>query len=134
MAAVLFPLGPPAHVNGVKRKRSLNACESTSSHPEFATAPSSMNTTPCESDEDGFSESEGTISDDSDTSSEHSYAGPGKTKKASAVPILVNGQLISAQGSKIKKYKCTFDGCQRSYAKPARLEEHLRSHTGEVCL
>lgn len=29
------------------------------------------------------------------------------------------------------RYFCTWEGCMKSYAKPVRLEEHLRSHTGE---
>lgn len=29
------------------------------------------------------------------------------------------------------RYFCTWEGCLKSYAKPVRLEEHLRSHTGE---
>ncbi|VDC02086.1 unnamed protein product [Peniophora sp. CBMAI 1063] len=31
----------------------------------------------------------------------------------------------------IKRYACDFDGCDKSYAKAARLAEHTRSHTGE---
>lgn len=33
-----------------------------------------------------------------------------------------------------KKYVCQWDGCQKSYTKPIRLEEHIRSHTNEVSL
>lgn len=29
------------------------------------------------------------------------------------------------------RYFCTWEGCLKSYAKPVRLEEHFRSHTGE---
>ncbi|THV06098.1 hypothetical protein K435DRAFT_816192 [Dendrothele bispora CBS 962.96] len=43
-------------------------------------------------------------------------------------PILVNGKLIS---NTKKCYKCTFEGCDKTYTKPSRLEEHERSHTGE---
>jgi general transcription factor IIIA len=32
-----------------------------------------------------------------------------------------------------KKFICEWEGCGRSYSKPVRLEEHHRSHTGEVC-
>ena len=42
---------------------------------------------------------------------------------------LVNGSLVK---NAKKKYHCTFSGCGKSYSKPCRLEEHERSHTGEV--
>ncbi|KAG5518192.1 hypothetical protein PMAC_003378 [Pneumocystis sp. 'macacae'] len=31
-----------------------------------------------------------------------------------------------------KLYKCTYEGCEKAYSKPCRIEEHIRSHTGEV--
>ncbi|KAG4302503.1 hypothetical protein PCK1_001230, partial [Pneumocystis canis] len=30
-----------------------------------------------------------------------------------------------------KIYRCTYEGCDKAYAKPCRMEEHMRSHTGE---
>ena len=45
--------------------------------------------------------------------------------------VLVNGSLVK---NAKKKYHCTFSGCEKLYSKPCRLEEHERSHTGEVCL
>ena len=45
--------------------------------------------------------------------------------------VLVNGSLVK-NGK--KKYHCTFSGCKKTYSKPCRLEEHERSHTGEVRL
>ncbi|CCJ29539.1 unnamed protein product [Pneumocystis jirovecii] len=30
-----------------------------------------------------------------------------------------------------KLYKCTYEGCEKAYSKPCRIEEHIRSHTGE---
>jgi len=44
--------------------------------------------------------------------------------------VLVNGSLVK---NAKKKYHCTFPGCEKLYTKPCRLEEHERSHTGEVC-
>jgi hypothetical protein len=45
-------------------------------------------------------------------------------------PIIVNGKLV--ENTK-KRYRCTYQGCSKAYTKPSRLEEHERSHTGEVC-
>ena len=53
---------------------------------------------------------------------------PGNPKQKSEF-ALVNGSLVK---NVKKKYHCTFSGCQKMYAKPCRLEEHERSHTGEV--
>jgi hypothetical protein len=48
---------------------------------------------------------------------------------ASRQPVIVNGKLLL---NPKRIYKCTFDSCDKSYAKPSRLEEHERSHTGDV--
>jgi len=54
--------------------------------------------------------------------------------------IIVNGKLIDTRSknnedskelSKPRKYVCHWEGCHKSYTKPVRLEEHLRSHTNE---
>ena len=44
-------------------------------------------------------------------------------------PVIVNGKLLL---NPRRIYKCTFKGCDKSYAKPSRLDEHERSHTGHV--
>ncbi|KAI9449882.1 hypothetical protein F5148DRAFT_1379203 [Russula earlei] len=47
---------------------------------------------------------------------------------ASRQPVIVNGKLLL---NSRRIYKCTIDGCERSYTKPSRLEEHERSHAGD---
>ena len=54
-----------------------------------------------------------------------------RTTKQKSEFVLVNGSLVK---NAKKKYHCTFSGCNKSYSKPCRLEEHERSHTGEVGL
>jgi hypothetical protein len=44
-------------------------------------------------------------------------------------PVLINGTLVSHTK---KRYKCTHEGCDKAYSKPSRLEEHERSHSGQV--
>ncbi|KAK4047402.1 hypothetical protein OIV83_005449 [Microbotryomycetes sp. JL201] len=63
---------------------------------------------------------------------------PSASKPASTghSAIIINGRLtptapLPTSGGRIKKFKCTFDGCDKAYTRPVRLEEHLRSHTGE---
>ncbi|KAK2464203.1 hypothetical protein APHAL10511_003660 [Amanita phalloides] len=51
-----------------------------------------------------------------------------ETSKLHSKPIVVNGVLL--RKTKIR-YKCTFAGCDKAYAKPSRLTEHERTHTGE---
>ena len=34
--------------------------------------------------------------------------------------------------AKMRKYKCNYTDCDKSYTKPTRLREHERSHTGEA--
>ena len=46
--------------------------------------------------------------------------------------LRVGDPFRSSSSPTKKKYHCTYEGCTKSYTKPARLEEHKRSHTGEV--
>ncbi|QSL64537.1 hypothetical protein MERGE_001838 [Pneumocystis wakefieldiae] len=41
------------------------------------------------------------------------------------------GENLERKKRQKKIYKCTFEGCNKAYSKPCRIEEHLRSHTGE---
>lgn len=77
----------------------------------------------------------GTSSESDDgTFTERSFAsltleGP-STRTQRSKPIIVNGTLV--QDSEKRRYRCTFEGCDKSYRKLSRLEEHERSHLGEV--
>jgi len=51
------------------------------------------------------------------------------TQSSFSLPIIVNGTLVPPIK---KRYKCTHNGCDKAYSKPSRLEEHERSHTGQV--
>lgn len=53
-------------------------------------------------------------------------AGPSKPTK---VP---RSRSASIKSVRRKSYLCNWDGCDKAYTKPCRLEEHFRSHTGEV--
>lgn len=72
----------------------------------------------------GGSESEG---DNSDLSTAP-IASSSKIKLDRA-PIIVNGRVVFDEK---RRYRCVVEGCGKSYTKPCRLEEHERTHTGEV--
>lgn len=73
----------------------------------------------------GGSESEG---DNVSNLSATSIASSSKIRLDRA-PIIVNGKVVL---DKKRRYRCVFEGCDKSYTKPCRLEEHERTHTGEV--
>ncbi|CAA7261641.1 unnamed protein product [Cyclocybe aegerita] len=54
-------------------------------------------------------------------------SGP-RSSTSTRAPLLINGSLVAHTK---KKYQCTFNGCEKAYTKPSRLEEHERSHTGQ---
>jgi hypothetical protein len=64
-----------------------------------------------------------------DPESDAEFTRTPSTPKQKSGLVLVNGSLVK---NAKKKYFCTFTGCGKSYSKPCRLEEHERSHTGEV--
>lgn len=45
---------------------------------------------------------------------------------------VVQQEQLETSGGRVKRYKCTHEGCDKSFTRPVRLEEHQRSHTGEV--
>ncbi len=53
----------------------------------------------------------------------------GSGKTSSGALVIINGRLVKDIR---RRYRCTFEGCEKSYRKPSRLEEHERTHTGEV--
>ena len=62
--------------------------------------------------------------------SDSEYADEEKEKKSNKL-IIVNGQLVL---NTKKIYQCTYQGCKNTYTKPSRLQEHERSHTGNVSI
>lgn len=134
MASVVLPPYSISNCRGTKRKRRTSVIsEASTLFQNFSPKP--LVTSPYESTSSEYSESDGTESDDVHTNSmDFDETKAGHKTKASATPMLVNGQLVDPHKVKNKKYMCTHDGCMKAYTKPARLEEHLRSHTGEVGL
>lgn len=59
-----------------------------------------------------------------------------KRKPSSSRVGIVNGKVeaVELSGGRAKRYACTEPGCSKAYTRPGRLEEHTRSHTGEVRL
>lgn len=41
------------------------------------------------------------------------------------------GSESSRGKGKVKKYRCPFDGCSKSFSQSTHLETHKRAHTGE---
>ncbi|KAM0786429.1 hypothetical protein ACM66B_001893 [Microbotryomycetes sp. NB124-2] len=69
-------------------------------------------------------------------SSSGSTHAPASTGRSTTTAIIINGRLTSTSsletsGGRLKKFKCTYEDCDKAYTRPVRLEEHLRSHTGE---
>ncbi|KIM33755.1 hypothetical protein M408DRAFT_60486 [Serendipita vermifera MAFF 305830] len=105
---------------GIKRKRA-GGIQFTPAHISEDTPFAESND---ESQASDLYESDGSVSEASDEDVDLTPRSQKKRQK-------VEGPLeLDLKSTKIK-YKCTFEGCQKAYTKPARLEEHKRSHTGE---
>ncbi|KAG8837118.1 Strongly-conserved Zn-finger binding protein (TFIIIA) [Serendipita sp. 400] len=79
-----------------------------------------------DSDEEGSSGSDGSVFENDDTSSiEESLGRLWKKQK------LDSPASAHSPGVMNRCYPCTYEGCSKGYGKPSRLQEHLRSHTGE---
>lgn len=53
---------------------------------------------------------------------------------AVAAPAHVAALPTELSGGRLKKFLCPHAECGKAYTRPTRLAEHVRSHTGEVCL
>jgi len=82
----------------------------------------------------GQSESEYKGSDGDDYADEDEDESP--RVASSSELVITNGRATKVEkvGGRPKNYGCPFDGCSKSYTRPVRLEEHVRSHTGEVSI
>ncbi len=84
--------------------------------------------------QDDPSDSDSAQSDQEDA---HSDPEPAHEPVASTSRVvLTNGRATSVPvvRGRAKNYVCTFEGCSKAYSRPVRLEEHMRSHTGEVSI
>lgn len=62
----------------------------------------------------------------------HHHGTPKESGTAMSIPVTNQVTLESSgQTSDSFQYKCTFDGCSKSYKAKAYLVQHVRKHTGE---
>ncbi|KAG9018517.1 Strongly-conserved Zn-finger binding protein (TFIIIA) [Tulasnella sp. JGI-2019a] len=54
-----------------------------------------------------------------------------EANRAIGTPLAAQHTQGCATGLKKKPYACTWEDCHKAYAKPSRLAEHTRSHTGD---
>lgn len=89
-------------------------------------------TTPLDSDRDDGS-GESTAFEGEYEEEELDELPPAKRRKLSeneTEPL--KAKISSTAKAQVRKYRCSYTGCDKSYTKPARLREHERSHTGEA--
>jgi hypothetical protein len=87
-----------------------------------------------ELDSDGDSISDYDNSSESDASEQNELPVPSSSAtKTSARPSRrTTAERATSLKMKPRPYACTHSGCEKSYRKPSRLQEHERSHTGEA--
>ncbi|KZW00201.1 hypothetical protein EXIGLDRAFT_722267 [Exidia glandulosa HHB12029] len=58
-----------------------------------------------------------------------------KRKRADTLVVYCStdehSEADKSPAAKTRKYACSYEGCTKAYTKPSRLDEHIRSHTGE---
>lgn len=80
-------------------------------------------------DSDGDDEDD---DDDDDQLSDGERSDRKRRKKELDGVTLGSGDSPGLSGGRLKRYLCPHPGCHKCYTRPIRLEEHVRSHTGEV--
>ncbi|KAJ5964103.1 Zinc finger C2H2 [Penicillium vulpinum] len=73
-----------------------------------------------------------------ETHSDAEYSAPGTPSLMSedlddspATPFSTTSSRVQRWPSELKAFSCSFEGCDKSFNRPARLQEHIRSHTNE---
>jgi hypothetical protein len=124
MTTIVITSQDSLNTRGIKRKRASGI--------KFNTSNVSKDAISAENRDEGYflgiTSTEGAVSEQSDTYMDDSPVSPKKRLRVQEPPVPSTPSSRSAK----KKYNCTFEGCQKAYTKPTRLEEHKRSHTGEV--
>jgi hypothetical protein len=125
MTTIIITSQDSLNTRGIKRKRASGI--------NFNPSNVSGDAISAESRDEGYFldiiSTEGVVSEQSDTCMDDSSVPPKKRLRVQEAPVPPKRSPRSTK----KKYNCTFEGCEKAYTKPTRLEEHKRSHTGEVC-
>ncbi|KAF8600465.1 hypothetical protein BDV93DRAFT_525337 [Ceratobasidium sp. AG-I] len=90
-----------------------------------------------ESDEASISDYENSSESDASEQNELPIPSSSTTKSSAKSSRSATLERKTSLKPKLKPYACIHSGCNKSYRKPSRLQEHERSHTGErpfVCL
>lgn len=85
-----------------------------------------------DSDGDSISEYENSSESDVSEQNELPVTASSTTKTSTKPSRCITVERATSLKIKSRPYVCTHSGCEKSYRKPSRLQEHERSHTGEV--